>query len=192
MAYYYSPFRNNYGKKKTPSGCPFCDKQAMLDQSIKYPDGTIAENKSYRWIVNIFPKFEGHTMVVPKKHITHLGTETIREIRDRDELISLAAETLTKLYKDAGIEIFIQTGTSSESSVQHLHWHVVPSQKNDPLRGFDKLGHFFTIEKDKPRIIVFPVPIQKARQTLLRALSKTLGRKAGNNESGSNGGRKRK
>jgi diadenosine tetraphosphate (Ap4A) HIT family hydrolase len=75
------------------------------------------------------------------------------------------------------VEIFLQTGAGSEASVKHLHWHVVPSQLNDPLRGFDKLGQFFTIEKDKPKIVVFPVPIKKARQTLLRALSKTLGKK---------------
>ena len=192
MAYYYSPFRNNYGKKKKKDeGCPFCNGKMMTEQSAKYTDGIAVENKTYRWIVNMFPKFEGHTMVVPKRHITELGKETVQEIRDRDELITVAAKTLTGLYKDAGVEIFLQTGAGSESSIRHLHWHVVPSHPTDPLRGFDKLGQFFTIEQDKPKVIVFPVPIQRARQSLLKALSKTLGRKVGEDESSGDGRRKR-
>ncbi len=125
----------------------------------------------------MYPKFEGHTMIVPKRHVIKLGTESAQEIKDREELIVIAAEALQKLYHGAGIEIFLQTGAGSEGSIAHLHWHIVPSQPSDPLRGFDKLGHFFTITEDKPKLIVFPVPIKKARNTLLRALSKTLGRK---------------
>lgn len=158
---------------------------------MKFADGVAVENKNYRWIVNMFPKFEGHTMIIPRKHITELGQESPEEIRDREELISLAAKTLQKLYPGSGVEVFIQTGAGSEASVKHLHWHVVPSREDDPLRGFDKLGHFYTIEKEKPKVIVFPVPIQKARHTLLKALSKTLGRKDKCHESSGNGRRKR-
>jgi len=177
MAYYYSPFRKKYTGKKADTGCPFCNKVNMAKQSIKYSNGALAENKNYRWIVNIFPKFEGHTLVVPKRHVAELGTESPDEIKDREEIFHLASQTLKKTYPGAGIEVFIQTGGASEASIEHLHWHVVPSQPNDPIRGFDKLGQFFTIEEDKPKIIVFPVPIKKAKQTLQRALSKTLGRK---------------
>ncbi len=182
MAYYYTPFRNNYNQKKPKTGCVFCDEKNIGKQLI-------AENKNYRWIVNIFPKFEGHTMVLPKKHITELGTESGQEIADREKLIVLAAKTLQKLYPHSGVEVFLQTGEGSESSIKHLHWHVVPSQKGDPLRGFDKLGHFFTMEEGKPRILVFPVPIKRARSGLLKALSKILGRKDGRNESRDNGRR---
>ncbi|OHA59795.1 MAG: hypothetical protein A2589_03065 [Candidatus Vogelbacteria bacterium RIFOXYD1_FULL_46_19] len=149
----------------------------MEKQSVKYSDGTIIENKTYRWVVNMFPKFEGHTMVVPKRHVTKIGSETTQEIKDREELVALAAKTLNETYNTDGVEVFLQTGLNSESSIKHLHWHVVSSQASDPLRGFDKLGHFFTIQEDNPKIIIFPVPIKKAKTQLLKALAKTLGRK---------------
>ena len=200
MAYYYTPFRNGYNRKQSiaeTKGCAFCDQKMMHAQSVIYPNGILVENKYYRWIINMFPKFEGHTMVVPKKHITKFGEESEKEIAAREALITLASTALTKLYPGAGVEVFIQTGEGSESSIKHLHWHVVPSQPGDPLRGFDKLGMFFTIEEAKPKILVFPVPIRKARYQLLRALTHTLAdtpskpRKVKDHESSPNGGRKR-
>ena len=192
MAYYYTPFRKKYGPKKENLGCPFCNSKSMLEQTVKYSDGILVENENYRWIVNVFPKFEGHTMIVPKRHIIKLGDESNQEILDRESMTNLAAKTLQKLYKGSGVEIFIQTGIGSESSVEHIHWHVVPSHPSDPLRGFDKLGQFFTIEEDKPKIIVFPIKIRKAKRVLLNALSKTLGRKDSEDESRSTSRRKRK
>ncbi len=163
-------------------------------QSVKYPEGAPVENKYYRWIVNMFPKFEGHTMVVPKRHVTELGTESVDEIAAREESIATAASALTALYPGSGVEVFIQTGEGSESSIRHLHLHVVPSQPGDPLRGFDKLGMFFTMEEAKPKVLVFPVPIRKARHQLSQALTKTFAfaspRKGKKHEGSRDGGRK--
>jgi len=163
----------------------------MRARTIKYADGAPIENKNYRWIVNMYPKFEGHTMVIPKKHVTEIGKESPAEITDREELVAIAAKTLCTTYSNAGIEVFLQTGTASEASIEHLHWHVVPSQLNDPLRGFDKLGHFFTIKEGTPKILIFPVAIKKSPKVLFNALSKSLGRKDESNESARRSRRKR-
>jgi diadenosine tetraphosphate (Ap4A) HIT family hydrolase len=177
MSYFYSPWRKKYVAKKNSADCPFCDRRKMDDQSVKYSNGTIVENSHYRWIVNFYPKFEGHTMIVPKKHVTTIGEEKIGAIKDREALITLAAKTLQSLYPTAGIEVFLQSGAGSEASITHLHWHVVPASSTDPLRSFDKLGHFYTIKKDQAKILVFPIKIRKARQSLLTALAKHLKRK---------------
>ncbi len=173
MAYYYSPFRKKYGKPSI--GCPFCNQKRMEDQAIVTSAGAVVENKHYRWVINHFPKFEGHTLVIPKRHILAFGEETAEEIYAREELVTLATKTLELVYPGAGVEIFIQYGKGSEASIPHLHWHVVPSLPEDPLRGFDKLGQFFSIEQNKEKVILFPVKIRKARGTLRRALAKHLG-----------------
>ena len=113
-------------------------------------------------------------MVVPKRHVTELGDETPAEIAAREELVVLASRTLQELYPGAGVEIFLQNGPGAEGSIPHLHWHVVPAQPDDPLRGFDKLGQFFTIEPDKEKVIIFPLPITLAKEELLAALAKVL------------------
>ena len=174
MAYYYSPFRKSYGKKSSKRGmeCAFCDAKQILKQSIKTKSGVVIENDSYLWVVNLYPKFEGHTMVVPKRHIIKIGEETAQETLDREELIAYAAQVLQKAFPRSGIEIFLQTGEGSASSVAHLHWHVVPASHDDPLRSFEKLGHFYTIEPGKERVIVFPLEIKRSPAELVTKLKK--------------------
>lgn len=171
MAYFYSPFRRSYGKK-APEGCPFCDGARLLKQGIRSKDRKVVENDSCFWIVNTYPKFEGHTMVVPKRHITKIGEETTEEIIDRENLIAYAALVLQKAFPRSGVEVFLQTGEGSQSSVAHLHWHVVPASKDDPLRSFDKLGHFYTVEEGKERVILFPIKIKRSPAQLLTMLKK--------------------
>ena len=175
MAYYYSPFRNTYDKDQAARpGCAFCDPAVLSGGGVRRADRSIIENEHYVWIINSFPKFEGHTMVIPKRHVVAPGEETPGEVLAREELIVLASRALQELYPGAGVEVFLQTGPGSEGSIKHLHWHVVPSQRDDPLRGFDKLGQFFTIEPDKEKVIIFPVPIKLAKEELLAALAQIL------------------
>lgn len=165
MAYYYSPFRKTY-TKDTSGGCAFCS-ESLAEQ-------TITENETYRWTVNWYPKFEGHTMLIPKRHVTVPGTETAAEAEDREKMLLFASEILGTVFPGTGIEVFLQSGESSESSVPHLHWHVVPASKDDPLRSFEKLGHFYTIEPGKERAVIFPIPITRSPGQLLETLSEAV------------------
>jgi diadenosine tetraphosphate (Ap4A) HIT family hydrolase len=172
MAYYFSPFRKKYGP---PSGrCPFCDPKIIKKQTILDSKGKAIENKYYRWMVNYFPKFEGHTMVVPKRHLKVLGTETPEEIAAREELINIANQTLQKAFPGSGLEVFLQTGAGSQSSIEHLHWHVVPASSSDKLRSFAKLGHFYTTKQDEERVLIFPMKIERSPVELKKELKRTL------------------
>jgi diadenosine tetraphosphate (Ap4A) HIT family hydrolase len=177
MAYYYSPFRKIYGgtKHKGEETCPFCSKEGRISQSIRNADGVLMENEHYFWITNFFPKFEGHTMIVPKKHIRALHEEDSEEIVARHDLSLFAMRQLEKVYPGCGFEIFIQYGPGSAQSVEHLHWHIVPAQPDDALRSFEKLGHFYTTEEGKEKAIVFPVKINLAREELIGKLAEVIG-----------------
>lgn len=173
MAYYYSPFRNSY--KKATSLCPFCDNGLMQSQGIKTSSGVLLENEYYRWVVNWYPKFEGHTLLVPKTHRVSLDEiESPAELHARAELLRTGQRALRELYPESGIEVFLQTGMGSESSVEHLHWHIVPAQTSDPLRGFSKLGHFFTTNPTEEKVLLFPVSITLAQEQLQKALAAVL------------------
>lgn len=113
-------------------------------------------------------------MIVPKRHVTMLGSETEEEVLARERILNIAAIALQKLYPGAGIEVFLQTGEGSESSEPHLHWHVVPALPGDSLRGFDKLGHFYTVQPGQEKVIIFPVAIKLAREELIHALAEIL------------------
>lgn len=178
MAYYYSPFRKQYDKKekKTSSdGCVFCNFDKVKQQAVINAGGQIIENSHYVWLVNYFPRHEGHTLLIPKKHVVGIGEESPDQVFAREQLFAFASKMLRKLYPGAGIEIFNQTGEGSLASIEHLHWHIVPAQPSDPLRSFEKLGHFYTVDEKEEKVIVFPVEIEKACEGLQRELADVIG-----------------
>lgn len=171
MAYYYSPFRQAYRKEDSKKGCVFCDEKKMRNHAIRDSAGAVVENVRYAWIVNRFPKFEGHTMLVPKRHMESLLKETSQEVWSRQELLTVALPALYRLYPGSGVEVFAQSGPGSDASVRHIHWHVVPARPSDPLRSFEKLGHFYTAEEGKEKVIFFPHAIRLAGRELQEALA---------------------
>ncbi len=184
--YSYSPFRNQYAKeglsheevKKVAQSCVFCDEEIINAQIIRNADGVAMRGKYYMWLSNEFPKFEGHTLIVP---ITHIETLTADEanasLREKHDLMVLAQNTLQKVYPGCGVEIFAQNGPGSESSVPHVHWHIVPAQPDDLLRSFAKLGHFYTTNEDEKLVVDFPVRIRYAREELREKFAQVLGSK---------------
>lgn len=168
MGYFYSPFRAAYQKPST--GCPFCDPETMRAQTICDHKDTPFANDHYRWVVNSYPKFEGHTMLVPQAHLTTLASETEAALLARHELLQQALPVLQRAYPDCGLEYFLQTGPGSASSVAHLHWHLVPAYPNDELRSFEKLGHFYTTEPDEEKVVIFPKRITMSPDELLTHL----------------------
>lgn len=174
MAYYYSPFRKEYSPKQDKDSCPFCNSGVIRAEAVRDGRGKIIENDSYIWLVNFYPKFEGHTLIVPKRHITDLDEEKDNESLDRQTIINTAAKAIQKIYSNSGVEIFLQFGPGSEASVKHLHWHIVPALPNDPIRGFGKLGHFFAKNETDEVVLRFPIKIKFARESLQNVLSKSL------------------
>jgi diadenosine tetraphosphate (Ap4A) HIT family hydrolase len=167
MAYFYSPFRKQYDAKEqgTEEACVFCDTK-IRSQMVTDGEGHVVENEHYQWIINYFPRFEGHTMLVPKRHLTCFADETKEEVLARHDLLVYASEILTRAYANTGIEVFLQRGDGSASTIKHLHWHLIPAKADDPLRGFEKMGHFVAKEEDEERIIRFPQRIEHAREGL--------------------------
>lgn len=170
----YSPTRKSYIENEAPDICVFCSEEQMIDQSIHTKDGVLVENEFYRWVINIYPKFDGHTLLLPKRHIVRIEEESKEEILARHELLIKATNTLLKVFKNSGIEVFLQTGEQSASSIDHLHWHVVPASLDDPLRSFEKIGHFYTTNPGEEKVVVFPVPIKLTGKELQEAVQQVL------------------
>lgn len=176
MAYFYSPFRKEYKPETiSPVTCPFCD-STLERNAIRDPQGKPIENDHYRWVINYYPRFEGHTMLIPKRHITTFEEETPVELQARHELLCYASSILRKTFPESGIEIFLQAGKGSQATIQHLHWHLVPARKEDAFPGFEKLDQFVTGEEAKEKVILFPTEIKIAREELAKLLTETIGK----------------
>lgn len=166
MGYFYSPFRKHY-QPQTTTSCPFCAPSTIATETITNQAGEPFANQHYRWVINSYPKFDGHTMLVPNAHLTELAAETDAAVLARHQLLKQALPVLARAFPGTGVEIFLQTGAQSASSVAHLHWHVVPADPSDELRSFEKLGHFYTTEPEQEKVVLFPKRISMSPDELL-------------------------
>lgn len=168
--YYYSPFRKTYSSEPEENECVFCS-QVVRDRTLESKAGVKYENDAWFWVVNQFPKFEGHTLLVPKRHIDHLEDETPEESALRQQLFAEVVTTIKKAFPEHGIEYFAQNGRGSQSTINHIHWHLVPASPDDELRSFEKLGHFYTTEPEKEKVLIYPIEISMGPDALTELIT---------------------
>ncbi len=106
--------------------CLFCDLV-----SKKKPSHIVYEDDSAVAMLDIFPRSQGHTIVVPKVH-----AETILDLPD-DQVgpLFLAVKKMTQILKNKlnpdGFTIGINHGKVSGQAIDHLHIHIIPRFKGD-------------------------------------------------------------
>jgi diadenosine tetraphosphate (Ap4A) HIT family hydrolase len=102
--------------------CPFCDLDPSqirieTDAAIAFPDA--------------FPIMEGHTLVVPKRHVASLFDMSDDEQAAVWRLVArVRAELMAELKPDA-FNIGINDGRAAGQTVMHAHVHVIPRRKGD-------------------------------------------------------------
>lgn len=93
------------------------------------PSYTIYEDDIVKVFLDIHPKHNGHTLIIPKKHY--------KDIEDIDmDVLSHIMETAKKIYQllnqklnPDGIVLTQNNGIAQD--VKHYHLHLVPVYKNE-------------------------------------------------------------
>lgn len=112
-----------------PEGCIFCK---MASKEIKVPFA--AETDNFFAILDIHPKAEGHTLVIPKKHFT-----TLLDLPDNlgSELLGIIKKISKKLMdeeKGTGFNVVMNNLESAGQLVKHAHIHIIPRKNGDGLK----------------------------------------------------------
>jgi ATP adenylyltransferase len=100
--------------------CPFCERvergavSRATDASAAFPDA--------------YPLTEGHTLVVPKRHVVRLADLAPAELSD---LWALAARVRQSISAADGFNIGVNDGESAGQTVPHVHLHVIPRRTGD-------------------------------------------------------------
>lgn len=108
------------------------------------PSHKIYEDDSVLAFLDILPRSQGHTVVVPKKH-----AETILDL-SADEMGPLfnGVRKVTRMLKDKlephGFTIGINHGKVSGQAIDHLHIHIIPRFQGD------KGGSIHTVVDNPP------------------------------------------
>ena len=78
-----------------------------------------------------FPISQGHTLVIPKRHVNsffHLSTE---ERRDIMALLDSAKRKLDAEYHPDSYNLGINDGPAAGQTVPHVHVHLIPRYEGD-------------------------------------------------------------
>jgi histidine triad (HIT) family protein len=120
---------------------------ANQDEPVQY----VYENEYVCCVLDIAPFNEGHTLILPKKHVEELDEldlETSLAVLNATKKISILLKTL---YNADGVSICQNGGVFND--LDHFHIHVIPRFKGDgfswsePLNPSDAENHLLETKK---------------------------------------------
>lgn len=113
--------------------CIFCK---IINGEI--PSYKIYENEKVYAFLDIAKDADGHTLVIPKKHVTSIvdaDSETLKDVMDGIKVIT---DHYISLGYD-GVNVMNASGEAAEQSVFHLHFHIIPRKKDDEMHTWPNL-----------------------------------------------------
>lgn len=112
--------------------CPFCTSETDI----------VAHNTHALAFRDGFPVSRGHTLVIPRRHVTTLSDLTPEERQALDDLVDIVRQELIKTHSPNGFNHGVNEGAAAGQTIEHLHWHVIPrydGDQEDPRGGIRKI-----------------------------------------------------
>ena len=95
------------------------------------PASFISKNNDWVAFLDINPRAEGHTLVVPveqKQHLRELSSDSRVALI---EGVSLISNKLCSYFNTEDCSIVIHDGPAAGQEIPHVHIHVIPRYKSD-------------------------------------------------------------
>lgn len=101
--------------------CIFCRKDRPL----------LAETKLSIAFLDGFPVSEGHSLVIPKRHVKSLWDMSDDEYMDAFALVRRVKDALQKKFEPQGFNVGANCGEAAGQSIFHAHIHIIPRYSGD-------------------------------------------------------------
>ncbi|ORX42409.1 HIT-like protein [Piromyces finnis] len=89
-------------------------------------------NSKYSFgLVNLKPISPGHVLIIPKRVVKRFQDITKEELNDLFESVQIVGKEIEKKYNGKSLTITIQDGPEAGQTVEHVHVHIIPRNKND-------------------------------------------------------------
>ena len=105
--------------------CIFCEIQ---DDAKRLP---VAKNEFAIAIRDGYPVANGHTLIIPKRHVMSFFDLTEAERSSIFKLLTIAKNNLDQELGPDAYNIGINDGQEAGQTVPHLHIHLIPRYKGD-------------------------------------------------------------
>jgi diadenosine tetraphosphate (Ap4A) HIT family hydrolase len=103
------------------TNCPFCERNHSV----------FAETKLSFAIFDNFPVSNGHTLVIPKRHVATIWELTGNEYADIFDLIKQVKDIVQNRFSPQGINVGVNCGEAAGQTVFHAHIHIIPRYTGD-------------------------------------------------------------
>ncbi len=98
------------------------------------PNITLFENEHVLSFLDIMPAAKGHALIIPKKHYATLLDMPHDELKEVIEIVQkIAVVTMAALPEFDGFNVLQSNNEVAGQVVPHVHFHVIPRQKDDKL-----------------------------------------------------------
>ena len=78
-----------------------------------------------------FPVSEGHTLIVPRRHVPSLWDLFANELDDIWKLAAEVRELLAAEHSPDGFNVGVNDGAAAGQTVDHAHLHIIPRYSGD-------------------------------------------------------------
>ena len=98
------------------------------------PCTKLYEDEQVLSFLDIMPASKGHALVIPKNHYVTLLDMPHEELKSVTEAIQkIAAATMVALPRVEGFNVLQSNNEVAGQVVPHVHFHIIPRQKDDKL-----------------------------------------------------------
>jgi diadenosine tetraphosphate (Ap4A) HIT family hydrolase len=105
------------------SDCPFCS--PSTDSTL------VTESAQAYALADKYPVTEGHTLVLPKRHVNNYFDLSEREQTACWIMVNRVQSLLQDKHDPDGFNVGINVGTKAGQTVPHAHVHVIPRYEGD-------------------------------------------------------------
>jgi histidine triad (HIT) family protein len=107
--------------------------QTLFEKIINgdIPCHKVAEGEHWFSFLDIFPRRKGHTLVIPKRAVSHLGMLSDNEASALVLGVKQVQHVLTRYFGTNDFTVCLHDGPNAGQEVPHVHFHVLPRTTGD-------------------------------------------------------------
>lgn len=95
------------------------------------PCNKVASGTSWLAFLDIYPRRDGHTLVVPREQVSHMSQLSQQQLQDLWLGVIEVQRKLSLYFKTTDFSIGVHDGVLAGQEIPHVHIHVIPRNHND-------------------------------------------------------------
>ncbi len=91
----------------------------------------IAETERSVAVADNYPVSDGHSLLIPKRHVSSLFGLSEEEALDLYRLLLNVRQVLQEQFRPDGFNVGVNEGKAAGQTIPHVHVHVIPRYVGD-------------------------------------------------------------